>query len=92
MFKSIVVPVDGSAYADKAISTASEFAANNKAELTLVHVMHRHGSARVPPGFKEYAKLEHLEVTEQDFFQALSDSGFESGRAESPGAGHRTLG
>ena len=72
MFKSIVVPVDGSDYAAKAVAVASEFVEKHEAKLTLLHVMHRHGSARVPPGFTEYAKLEHLEVTEHDFFMALS--------------------
>lgn len=58
MFKSILVPVDGSENADKALKMAAEIAAKFDAKLVLVHAI---PDTEVPEALKHYAEAEHIE-------------------------------
>jgi len=74
MIKQIVVPVDGSAHAKRALDMASELAIQLSAGLTLVHVMSRIGSDRVPAELKQYAEVEHLTLNEYELLESVAKS------------------
>ncbi len=58
MLKSILVPVDGSEHADRALQLAAEIAAKFDAKLVLVHAI---PDTEVPESLKHYAEAEHIE-------------------------------
>jgi len=57
MLKSIIVPTDGSIYADKAIELAASISAKYKAKIILVHAI---PTTDVPEELKRFADAEHL--------------------------------
>lgn len=57
MLKNIVVPIDGSECADKAIELAADISAKYKAKLVLVHAI---PTTEVPEELKHFAEVEHL--------------------------------
>ncbi len=69
MFKRILVPTDGSDHAKRAVHAAAELATKFGSELTVLHVMSRVGSHRIPPELEHYAKVEHLHVNEAELLQ-----------------------
>ena len=73
MIKHILVPVDGSAHAKRAVDVASDLANPLSAELTLIHIMSRIGSDRVPPELEDYAALEHVKITEHDLLRGVAE-------------------
>lgn len=73
MFTNILVAADGSEHAHKAIDIGSDLAKKYDANLTLLHVMTRAGSSRVPEELQAYARLEHVEVTERDLLNSAAD-------------------
>lgn len=70
MFKHLLVPVDGSAHAGRALDIAGDLAMRYGAKVTLLHVLTHSGSYRVPPELKAYEQIEHLRVTEHDLVEA----------------------
>ena len=66
MFKNIIVPVDGSEASLVATEYAADMSVRYKGSLTLLHVIPRIGSDRVPEELRELAKIEHVEPTEAD--------------------------
>jgi nucleotide-binding universal stress UspA family protein len=72
MFETILVPVDGSEHSLQAIEYAADMSVKYKASLTLLHVMTRIGSDRVPEELREIAKVEHIEATEADVLQSVA--------------------
>ena len=73
MPKKLLVPVDGSDHALKAIDFASDLAQKYEAEVVLLHVMTEIGSSRVPPELKSYMEVEHVEITERDIMRSVAD-------------------
>lgn len=73
MIKHILVPVDGSAYARQAVELACDLAGQLSADLTLLHVMARLGLTQIPPELREYARLEHVEITSQDLLRGSAE-------------------
>jgi nucleotide-binding universal stress UspA family protein len=57
MFKKILVPVDGSNHAGKAVRIAGDLAAKYDAELILLHVLLR---GHLDEGLKHYAEIEGI--------------------------------
>jgi nucleotide-binding universal stress UspA family protein len=57
MAKKILIPVDGSEHSEKAVEFAATIAAQDDAEVCVVHVLKRE---RVPEALAEYIKKEHL--------------------------------
>ena len=57
MINKILVPVDGSDHAKKAIQFAANTAAQNDAEVHLLHVVN---VPEIPEGIKEYMKIEGI--------------------------------
>lgn len=74
MFKKILVAVDGSAHAKRAVAYGAEIAAQNGAELFLFHVMRHLGSDRVPPELEELEHVEHVRLTEADMLRSVADA------------------
>ena len=70
MFERILVPVDGSDHAQRAVEVASDLAKRYESELILIHVLAHSGGDRVPAELKSYEKLEHVRITEWDLIQA----------------------
>ena len=57
MLKKILVPVDGSAHAMKAIEFASHLASQEDAE---IHLLHVYKNAQIPEGVRDYIKAERI--------------------------------
>ena len=70
MFEKILVPVDGSDHSKRAVTMASELAANYGAELTMLHVMEDTGSTQTPKGLENYVRIENVNVSEHDRLRA----------------------
>ncbi len=64
MFEHILVPVDGSSHANRAIDVAAALSEKFGSKLTLIHVQARSGTDQVPDDLKEFARIEHLAVNE----------------------------
>jgi nucleotide-binding universal stress UspA family protein len=73
MFKSILVPVDGSTPAERATDCAADLASRYGGELILLHVLSRAGSGRVPKQLEEIARIEHLEISEADVLRSVAE-------------------
>ncbi len=69
----IVVPVDGSEPAKRAVAMAGSLAAASGATCVLVHVRSRFGADIVPEEMVELAHAEHLRVTEETMLAAASE-------------------
>jgi nucleotide-binding universal stress UspA family protein len=57
MFKTILVPTDGSVHAKKAVDLAGDLAATHSAKIVLLHVLLR---GHMPEGLMRAAQVEHL--------------------------------
>ena len=73
MIKTILVAVDGSEHANKAIALASDLAKKYDARLIALHVMTQVASDRVPPELHDYQRLEHVRVTERSVLESESE-------------------
>lgn len=71
MFKHILVPVDGSEHAKRAVEVASDLAKQTGAKLTLLHVLTHVGGYNVPNELQSYAKIEHIRVTEKELIESV---------------------
>jgi len=69
MFTHLLVPVDGSEHAKRAVLAAADLAQRYSAKLTLMHVLTQSGSLAVPEELKAYSELEHIRITERDLIQ-----------------------
>ena len=72
MVTKILVPVDGSDHAEKAVDLAADLAGKYGATLTLIHVMSTIGSSRVPDELRELERIEHVQVTEHDLLEGVA--------------------
>jgi len=64
MLKTILVPVDGSGYANRAVDYASDLASRYGAKIILLHAMApstRHRFEQPPDEIRQYIAAEHLE-------------------------------
>ena len=73
MTKTILVPVDGSDNAERAVAKAADMARQLEARLIAVHVMRDDASDRVPPELREYERLEHAQLSERSMLQAEAE-------------------
>lgn len=72
MFKSILVPVDGSEASNRAVDLAGGLAAKLGAKVMVLHVMERIGSSRIPPDLERYVEMEHIDVSERTFLDGVA--------------------
>ena len=70
MYKSILVPVDESEYAFKAVDLAATVASRDNSTLWLLHVV---PYAQIPEGMKRWAELEHVDAPEALYESAIAD-------------------
>jgi len=73
MVRKILVPVDGSEHAAKAVELACDIARLHNSELDLLHVMVRIGTTHVPEGLREYGNLEHIQMNEHDLLASVAN-------------------
>ncbi len=73
MFKKIMVPVDCTDHAIRAVALASELVLRYGAELIVLHVMKKIGSSRVYKELETYARVEHITVSERDNFETVAN-------------------
>jgi nucleotide-binding universal stress UspA family protein len=88
MIKQILVAVDGSEHAVKAADLAADLAERYGADLTLVHVMTDAGTYSIPPELSEYARLEHVFVTERDLLMKAASTIVKTAADRVAQAGH----
>lgn len=60
MLKTILVPIDGSDYANRALDFASDLASKYDAKVVLLHAIH-YPFGRLPAELHQYAASEHLD-------------------------------
>lgn len=71
MYRKILVPVDGSEHAFKALDVASALASKNGTTLCLLHVVpHK----EVPSGIKRWARIEHVDAPEALYETAVAEN------------------
>ncbi len=87
MIKRILVPVDGSEHATRAVELGSDLAARYHASLTLLHVVAHAGSFVVPPELQAYAKVENVSVTEADLIREAAEELVDRARSRAEAAG-----
>lgn len=73
MTKTILVPVDGSDNAERAVSVAADLALKYDARLIALHVMRDDASDSVPPELRDYERLEHAPLSERSMLQSEAD-------------------
>lgn len=66
----ILVAVDGSEAAGRAVDWAADLASLHDVPLTVLHVV-RNGSNVVSPEMAEYARIEHVRLTERDLLRTV---------------------
>ena len=88
MCAQILVPVDGSEHAMRALSVACELAKSEKRTLRLLHVV---PSREVPAGLKHFARVEHVQDPPEYLYEtgiaesilnAARDQALEEGASE----------
>ncbi|MEJ2121111.1 MAG: universal stress protein [Alphaproteobacteria bacterium] len=70
MFKTILVPIDGSDHAEKAVSVAADLAGKYGATLHIITVME---STELAPGLHRFAEAEHITGAEAQVATYISD-------------------
>ena len=80
MFHTVLAATDGSDYARKAVTIAADLAQKYDAKLIILHVMRDIGRTGVPEELRQYAKLEHIHVTEQDALESIAGQITESAK------------
>ena len=91
MFKKILVPIDGSAHANRAVDCATDLANKYGAELILLHVFASPGPARVPPELYEYARIEHIDAIEADMMKGVSEKILQTAEDRARGQGAKQV-
>jgi nucleotide-binding universal stress UspA family protein len=77
MFKTILVPVDGSDHAEKAVSVAADLAGKYDAALHIITVME---STELPAPLRRYAEAEHIAGADAQVATYISDRFIERAR------------
>ena len=72
MFRHILVPLDGSTHSQNALEKAADLALHYKAKISVLHVITDVLSSRVPDELRDYAKMEHVHVTEKDMLLGVA--------------------
>jgi len=91
MLKRILVAVDGSAHAGRAVESGANLASRYGAELILLHVMTSLGSARIPPELYDLARIEHIEATEASILRGVAEGILEAAEARARNHGARRV-
>ena len=71
MYQKVLIPVDGSEYAFKALDLAVDLAAKHNATIWLLHVV---PSNEVPEGIKRWAEIEHVDAPAALYENTVGDN------------------
>ncbi len=72
MFKKILISVDGSEHANRAVEVGADLAAHYDAAVVVLHVMEEIGSNRVPEGLEYVEHVEHVHITEREVLMGVA--------------------
>jgi len=88
MFKTILVPVDGSDHAEKAVEVAADLAAKYGAALHIITVME---NVELAPALRRFAEAEHIKGAEAQVATYISDRFVERAREVAVEGGAKTV-
>ena len=71
MIRHVLVAVDGSEHAERALDLGCWLANSLDAKLSVMYVVR--DAPRIPPGVDEYGRLEHLHVTQLDVVRSVAE-------------------
>ena len=60
-------------HAAKAVEVASDLASRYDATLTIIHAMARAGAWRVPEELRDFARMEHVDITENEILSGVAE-------------------
>ena len=72
MFSRILIAVDGSEHANRAVEVGADLAVHYGAAVVIVHVMEEIGSSRVPEGLEYVEHVEHVHITEREVLMGVA--------------------
>jgi nucleotide-binding universal stress UspA family protein len=85
--KRILVAVDGSEPARRAVRRAADLAAKYGAELVLVNVLPSGAREVVPKELADFAEIEHIDVSKGDLLRAIAEQILRQAEADAREAG-----
>ena len=91
MIRSVLVAVDGSEPGGRALDLAGDIAARCGAALTLLHVQAHPAHGGVPKDLEDYARIEHVELTEAQMVREVGEELLRRAEARARGAGAETV-
>ena len=71
MYSHILVPIDGSDHALRALDHAADIAKRYAAKLTLLHVVREQPYGRLRSEVTEYERIEHIYLTESNLLELV---------------------
>ncbi len=78
----VLLSVDGSKGAKKALSYAIDLVRSKNAPLIVLHVQRAHGRDRIPPDLQEYERVENIWMTEADLLRGVAKNIVERAASE----------
>jgi nucleotide-binding universal stress UspA family protein len=91
MIRSVLVAVDGSEPGGRALDLAGDIAARCDTALTLLHVQAQPAHGGVPKDLEDYARIEHVELTEAQMVREVGEELLPRAEARARGAGAETV-
>ena len=91
MIRSVLVAVDGSEPGGRALDLAGGIAARCGAALTLLHVQAHPAHGGVPKELEDYARIEHVELTEAEMMRQAREELLRRAEARAREAGAETV-
>lgn len=88
MFNKILVATDASAASNRALKMAAYLAAQNDAELLIVHVIR---DMQLPPEIREVPELESFNHTREDILRRIAESTLKGAKAIAEKAGAKKI-
>jgi nucleotide-binding universal stress UspA family protein len=87
----IMVAVDGSEHADRAVDMAADLALRYRVPLSVLHVRTRLGTGQIPVGLAGYERLEHMYLTEEGLLEGAATRIAENAAGKARRAGVQTV-